>query len=390
MVVSIDAKWGDGKTAFVRSWIDRMGTESQLIPIYYDAYKNDFTSDAFLSIAAAIQKNLPESKIKKQSIALWDGLVKSAVKVAQDSIKLGVGCTITSLTAGVANGRVFIDHASGALGQVLSDAVVYEAEERLKVHLEAEDNIEHYKKALQDILKSSGDGKKIIFFIDELDRCRPDFSMQVIEKIKHLFSVDGVIFVLVINKDQLIRSVMHAYGVDGKDAGVYLQKFIHIETRLPSIDHAFSNGLVGFDGYLDSLLEAHGMPGDALSYGKESFYALIGRRCLNMNPRAIERAFVLAAMVLMTMKPEDIGGVDYLLVFFGSVFKVGHPDFYEKYKVGRIPVSIGDSGPRDLEHMCGDLVRTAFSSYVEPKAANIVNLEDAVDICRRIDLFVKF
>jgi hypothetical protein len=390
MVVSIDAKWGDGKTTFVRNWVERLGSESQLIPIYYDAYKSDFTSDAFLSIAAAIQKNLPESKIKNRSAELWSGLVDSTIKVAQDSIKLGVGLAVTNLTAGIVNGREIFDNAGDAVGEALSGAIAYEAKERLDTHLKAEENIEHYKKALDKILKSSEGGKKIVFFIDELDRCRPDFSMQVIEKLKHLFSVESVIFVLVINKEQLTRSVMHAYGVDGKDAGLYLQKFIHIETKLPSIDHAFSNGVVGLDDYLDSLLDAHGMPSDALNYGKESFCVLIGRECLDMNPRAIERAFVLVAMVIMTMEPDGRANVDYLLVFFSSAIKVGFSKFYAQYKSGRIPISIGDSGPRDLEHKCGDILNSTFSRYVQKKAANVVVLDEVVDICNRIDLFIKF
>lgn len=386
MVVSIDAKWGDGKTAFVRSWIERLKNKEELLPIYFDAYKNDFTSDAFLSIAAAIQKNLPKSKIREKSAALWDGLVDSTVKVAQDSIKLGVGLAVTSLSAGMVNGREFVDGVGERLGDVIGGAISYEAKERLQTHLEAEDNIEHYKKALERLLRAS-DKEKIVFFVDELDRCRPDFAMQVIEKIKHLFSVEGVIFVLVINKDQLAKTVAHAYGVSGKDAEIYLQKFIHIETKLPGINNKLQDGLGGFEEYIGSLLGAHEIPKHALSFRASEFYSLVGNKCLDMNPRAIERAFALAAMVLMTM--DDADGSEMALVFFSAAIKIGAPDFYGQYRTGHIPVSIGSSLPGAIGERCGDIISKAFDGYFDRRAANVIVFKEVAETCSRIDMFTR-
>lgn len=387
MVVSIDAKWGDGKTAFVRSWVERLKDKEELLPIYFDAYKNDFTSDAFLSIAAAIQKNLPESKIREKSNALWNGLVDSTVKVAQDSIKLGVGLAVTSLSAGMVNGREFVNGVGEIVGDVVGGAIAYKAKERLQTHLEAEENIEHYKKALEQLLRSSDKERKIVFFVDELDRCRPDFAMQVIEKIKHLFSVDGVIFVLVINKDQLAKTVAHAYGVSGKDAEIYLQKFIHIETKLPGINNKLQDGLGGFEEYIGSLLDAHGIPRHALSFKTSAFYSLVGDKCLDMNPRAIERAFALAAMVLMTM--DDADDSEMALVFFSAAIKIGAPDFYGQYRTGRIPVAIGSSLPNAIGERCGEIISKAFDGYFDQKAVNVIVFKEVAETCSRIDMFAR-
>jgi len=35
---------------------------------------------------------------------------------------------------------------------------------------------------------------KVIIIVDELDRCRPDYAIRVLEIIKHLFDVNGYIF----------------------------------------------------------------------------------------------------------------------------------------------------------------------------------------------------
>lgn len=384
LVISINAKWGDGKTAFVRQWIDRLKDDEVLIPIYYDAFKNDFTSDAFLSIAAAIQKNLPASILKRKGGSLYEGLVASTVTVAQDLIKIGAGVAVTNLTAGLVNGRDVVEKIGETVGSALSETVTYKAKERLQAHLQMEDDIAHYRSALSRLLDQNKGGRKIIFFIDELDRCRPDFSMQVIERVKHLFSVDSVIFVLVINKDQLVRSVMHAYGVSSDEANTYLQKFIHLETELPSI----SQSVVGSTAnYIDSLIAHHEFSHNILGYNKDAFIELLGHKYLSMNPRSIERSFVLAAAALMTLEDEDEEEWKVLLLFFCAAIKVGRPSLYNKIKNGT--VHVGVSTVADADEKFGQLIDKAFGEHRQKNYSNTVYFKDLPEICSRVDMFYR-
>ncbi|MBJ6977682.1 P-loop NTPase fold protein, partial [Vibrio cholerae] len=75
-------------------------------------------------------------------------------------------------------------------------------------HVEAESSLQ----ALQQALKSIAEQKPIVLFIDELDRCRPNFSVLMLETIKHTFDVEGVQFVLITNTNQLKASINHCYG----------------------------------------------------------------------------------------------------------------------------------------------------------------------------------
>lgn len=81
------------------------------------------------------------------------------------------------------------------------------------------------------------DGKKpLIIMVDELDRCRPDFAIALLEDIKHLFSVDGVVFVLAVEKAQLANCITATYGLDTTGAHRYLGKFIDMTMELPPPD----------------------------------------------------------------------------------------------------------------------------------------------------------
>ncbi len=76
----------------------------------------------------------------------------------------------------------------------------------------------------------------LVVFVDELDRCRPDFAIKLIEVVKHLFDVPGVCFVVSTNMKQLSESVRAVYG-GGFDAAHYLQRFFDLTYHLPPPDH---------------------------------------------------------------------------------------------------------------------------------------------------------
>ena len=68
--------------------------------------------------------------------------------------------------------------------------------------------------------------------IDELDRCRPPYAVELLEVAKHLFSVDYIVFVLAVNRPELAHSIRDLYG-SGFDAAGYLRRFFDIDFRLP-------------------------------------------------------------------------------------------------------------------------------------------------------------
>jgi hypothetical protein len=87
----------------------------------------------------------------------------------------------------------------------------------------------------------------MFIFIDELDRCRPTYSIAMLERIKHLFDVDGVVFVLATDATQLSHSIKAVYGSEF-DSKRYLQRFFSRTYKLPTppigsiVDALIKNG----------------------------------------------------------------------------------------------------------------------------------------------------
>ena len=71
----------------------------------------------------------------------------------------------------------------------------------------------------------------LVFIIDELDRCRPTFSIELLERVKHIFDIPGIVFVFGINRDELCHSIKSVYGEI--ESGIYLRRFFDVSLSLP-------------------------------------------------------------------------------------------------------------------------------------------------------------
>ncbi len=74
----------------------------------------------------------------------------------------------------------------------------------------------------------------LVFIIDELDRCRPTFAVELLERVKHIFDVPNLVFVFGINRDELCKSLQSVYG--DITAEVYVRRFFDFEFILPDGD----------------------------------------------------------------------------------------------------------------------------------------------------------
>jgi hypothetical protein len=113
--------------------------------------------------------------------------------------------------------------------------------DELRLHRQARRALTDLKNALATIVsnirRDSERGAPIFIFVDELDRCSPTYAVSMLEEIKHIFDVPGVIFVLGMQPAQLAMSIKGVYGTDF-DGATYLERLISYRFNLarPSLD----------------------------------------------------------------------------------------------------------------------------------------------------------
>ena len=225
-VLTVDAPWGAGKTTFLKIWAQYLRNE-QFSVVEFNAWKTDFSEDPFMALCAELSRSFSEGKDAEHTKKFMKAAVKVLQHVGSNAVK--------KITRGV----VVPDELSAELKE---KAVETATEERLSKYQQAQDVIEEFKEKLEDLARErndrpaqavTGSHKPLVVMIDELDRCRPSYAVELLETAKHLFDVDRIVFVLAVNREQLEYAVKALYGNEF-DAEGYLRRFFDLDFRLPA------------------------------------------------------------------------------------------------------------------------------------------------------------
>ncbi|HBR1497540.1 TPA: hypothetical protein L9L63_003123 [Klebsiella pneumoniae] len=228
LVLALDDQWGNGKTSFVKMMTSeiKLNHANQFDVIYFDAFENDYQSDPFVALTSKIYSLIEKEDGKLKS--LGQDLLKAGKKLGASFALNGAKFAVSTLTGGLVSGTA-IEKAGDVISDSISSPLETLIEEKIKSSEEELATIDNFRTLLTKIHKESE--KKILFIIDELDRARPDFALDLLEKIKHIFSVEGFVFLLVINRSQFEKSIECRYG--NINSRLYLNKFIHYWFTLP-------------------------------------------------------------------------------------------------------------------------------------------------------------
>ena len=226
-VLAVDAAWGAGKTTFLGMWAQHL--RNQEFPVVcFNAWETDFSDDPFSVLAS----ELTESYF--QDYSARNDKTQKTYHIKETIEKL-------------------ISHATLATGRPVTTGCIDPEESKktslnplLDAHREDKELVEALKILLEGAAKKLSDEKKhpLIVIVDELDRCRPSYVVKFLKITKHLFSVNGIVFVLAVNFSELARSVKSLYGEDF-DAQGYLRRFFDDDFQLSQPNRkAFINALI--------------------------------------------------------------------------------------------------------------------------------------------------
>ena len=238
--ISLDAKWGDGKTFFVRQ-IDET--------LKYFRAKQMETEEKPL-------KNLDSYEYLKESVAVKDTIVEHIYLPVyynawmyddhNDPLMLLL-LVMTKQCGGAYNtkintkslGKRLLTVASSlpiSIKKVNPATLINDLQEGKVDILSAVKTEEDIKECVRDVFNDIivEEAEKLVVFVDELDRCKPSFAIEMLERIKHYFDDERIIFVVSLNKEQLIHTISNYYGSEF-DATRYLNRFFDVSINLPEI-----------------------------------------------------------------------------------------------------------------------------------------------------------
>lgn len=232
----IDGKWGTGKTEFcfkLKNLIEADSSNNYKVG-YVNAFQADHANEPLLTLISEIVSFYPKKSYQRKK------LIKNAVPylrlVGGIGLKAGLGFAFGRYAADIpeafTKGMETIEEGSKELIDLSLESLIED-------QAEAERSLQTLKDALNNIAADN----PVILLIDELDRCRPDFAVMMLETIKHVFDVKNVQIILITNAEQLKATIKHSYGSE-TNSHDYLYKFFKYQINLPTSTKDIEGGTV--------------------------------------------------------------------------------------------------------------------------------------------------
>ncbi|MGL6501786.1 KAP family P-loop NTPase fold protein [Aeromonas caviae] len=207
-VLNLNGSWGTGKTEFLkRLYVELMDRGHPTI--YIDAWESDFSQEPLTVVACELLNQLER---------LMEGAIsESRITEAKRALGKALKGTLVGF-AGIASAKLLNDSAIGmeAVNKLLEEApqnITKQLAEDYQSQIEAIINTRKALGNLAESLQTVNDSElPVIVLIDELDRCRPTYAIEMLEVIKHFFSINNFVFVIATDTEQLCHSITSVYG----------------------------------------------------------------------------------------------------------------------------------------------------------------------------------
>ncbi|WP_082442325.1 KAP family P-loop NTPase fold protein [Sphingomonas sp. Leaf257] len=263
-ILNIDAAWGTGKTFFLENLAASLRADHVVGMV--NAWQDDHSNDPLITVMAAIEGALkpfldeePKAKaaFRKGKQALGTVAAETGKQMAFHALKTVAGISVDKIADRVReatstpapsktdpkdNEKDKDESFDKSFEKVWDASLKTLVSERVAQHQKATDAIRIFKEQTALAIEYAvGKGMRapMFVFIDELDRCRPTYAIKFLEDVKHLFSIEGIVFVVATDSEQLAHSVKAIYGAEF-EARKYLRRFFDRVFVFPEAKrHAF-------------------------------------------------------------------------------------------------------------------------------------------------------
>ncbi|WP_157939585.1 KAP family P-loop NTPase fold protein [Vibrio splendidus] len=232
-VLNLNGAWGTGKTEFCKRLYSHLITQNHPT-IYINSWESDFSKEPLTVVSSELLRQM--EKLHSDIIGL-DETTK---------IKEVLGKTLKSLAVGIAGGVSYkLIGESSAGTAVMQQLVGQDADPKTFIdnlasnYSEQVDSIALIRESLTDLAVALENDISatlpVVVIVDELDRCRPSYAIEMLEVIKHFFTTEKFVFIVATDTQQLCQSIKNIYGNDF-DSNQYLKRFIDRSATLPLPD----------------------------------------------------------------------------------------------------------------------------------------------------------
>ena len=320
LCLAVDGDYGIGKTTLLRFVAEELADDGHVV-VTFDAWQEDYCANALLALAAKVEEGLLEHGLVNAG-APWQDLRAATVRWLPSMLRAG---------GAVADAMGFV--GVGAAIAPAAELAEGPREQALRnEYQDARASVETIRNWLGEALASIGDDDAVklpvVVIVDELDRCRPTYSIEVLETCKHFFARMGIAVIFGVNKRQLIGPTKRVYGEEF-DAEGYLERFFDQVVRVGKgaraqfIDHKMAQS--GISPWFEA--QERSIPNLKPEDVHSLIRAVLGTHVTNL--RIIEKTLHHLGAALRPLPPKDTSFAVLCTVLL--LLRTVAPEVYDRF-----------------------------------------------------------
>ena len=234
MCYSINGQWGIGKSYVLNMFEEqaqRVGQEGTVLDKYiifrYNCWEYDYYEEPLIAIVTSIIEQYDEK------IALLGEKEKAAISAIIKKTFIHIGKTLLTIGSERLKGLTGIEIDPEKVEEFIKGTIDIATDTQEQTH--EYNKLFKFKTVLKELkenLTLLAAHHTVIIIVDELDRCLPEYTIRVLERLHHLFNgIPNIQVIISTDRKQLEHVVKQIYGTK-TDAKKYLEKFISFELNL--------------------------------------------------------------------------------------------------------------------------------------------------------------
>ena len=316
--IALNGQWGCGKS-FVLDMLEeklsvfhssQKDADGKYFVFRYNCWQYDYYEEPIMAIVSSLQDTIKEYNVLQD--AKYEDYTEKFYAVSRIVVEIGMQIALNKL--GIDFREVYKSYLSG------------NSKEDFDEYVFLTKAIKNLKDCLSDIAKE----RPVLFVVDELDRCLPEYAIKVLERLHHIFyGIENIVVLMAYDDTQIKHTIEGIFG-EKTNVKSYLRKFVDYNLYLENGNNT-NDILKMFAFYFDSF----NIDDDV------EFCAFINQIFVNKGMRErekyIEKAHLVDVIADVPLKNKYICATELLYVFLRDV------DFQDKEILWFMKFVTGDS-----------------------------------------------
>lgn len=352
---AIEGGWGVGKTFVIEEIEERLKVilaeetnSDRYFVFHYNCWQQDYYEEPAVAIISAMLASIRDDEVLVNEEA--ERIIKAGYEFVGEELKKIAGLYIEN--------KIGINLISWAEDIKNNKEIKQKAENDFDEMFNFSQTIEQVRKKLQEIAEE----RTIVLFVDELDRCIPQYAIKVLERLHHIFyGLDNVVVIMAIDRKQLEHSVEEMFGARKDESSIdierYLKKFIDFSVVLDNgtINESYREK---YKVYFDKFVIGNEQDAEEITNILSKLFATIDIR---RQEKLIEKANMVHSLVCNEK-------VDVSVLVFEVLYEI-----LKLWKIGDLQyvATINDSHYINLEQQMGTYKIDTLKAFGEKAYDNV-------------------